>query len=74
VQHCHRILESHFDAAGKADGGTVVLCTARGDVHGIGKNIVAAITDEYAVSIGADGFSGDGRSAPDLVEPLIPKT
>ncbi len=41
MQKAVQILEPHFGAGEKQNQGTVVLCTVKGDVHDIGKNIVA---------------------------------
>jgi 5-methyltetrahydrofolate--homocysteine methyltransferase len=41
MQRAVHFLEPHFGSGVKKNKGTVVLCTVKGDVHDIGKNIVA---------------------------------
>lgn len=36
-----KVLEPHFDVTSFGKKGTVVLCTVKGDIHDIGKNLVA---------------------------------
>jgi 5-methyltetrahydrofolate--homocysteine methyltransferase len=41
MQKAVAVLEPHFGSGAREKKGTVVLCTVKGDVHDIGKNIVA---------------------------------
>ena len=36
-----KVIEPHFDVESFGNKGTVVLCTVKGDIHDIGKNLVA---------------------------------
>lgn len=40
MQRAFHVLEPHFGSSESLNAGTVVICTVRGDVHDIGKNIV----------------------------------
>ena len=45
------VLKPHIPAAEKATKGTVLLATVRGDVHDIGKNIVAVLVENHGYRV-----------------------
>jgi 5-methyltetrahydrofolate--homocysteine methyltransferase len=57
MQRAFRILEPHFGSTRKRHDGIVVLCTVKGDVHDIGKNIVGLFLQNHGfrvVDLGKD--------------------
>jgi 5-methyltetrahydrofolate--homocysteine methyltransferase len=40
MQDAFQVLEPHFKSSGLENRGTIIICTVKGDVHDIGKNIV----------------------------------
>jgi len=57
------ILKPHFDAADRPDWGKVVIGTAKGDIHDIGKNLVAIMLEgagfqviDLGVDVAAERF------------------
>jgi methylmalonyl-CoA mutase cobalamin-binding domain/chain len=51
------VLEPHLEAGDRGGKGTVVLCTVKGDIHDIGKNLVATMLSSAGytvVDLGAD--------------------
>ncbi|MEW5807325.1 MAG: homocysteine S-methyltransferase family protein [Acidobacteriota bacterium] len=51
MQQAFKILEPHFGAAEAAFHATVLLCTVKGDVHDIGKNIVALFLKNHGFKV-----------------------
>ena len=45
------VLKPHLRAEGDRDKGTVILATVKGDVHDIGKNIVAALVENHGFRV-----------------------
>ena len=45
------VLEPHFDASDRSSKGTVLLCTVKGDVHDIGKNIVGLFLRNHGFDV-----------------------
>jgi 5-methyltetrahydrofolate--homocysteine methyltransferase len=57
LQKAFKILEPRFGGAGVKHSGTVVLCTVKGDVHDIGKNLVGLFLRNHGfrvVDLGKD--------------------
>lgn len=51
------VLEPHLEAGSRGEKGTVVLCTVKGDIHDIGKNLVATMLSSSGfkvVDLGVD--------------------
>ena len=51
------VLEPHLEAGSQGQKGTVVLCTVKGDIHDIGKNLVATMLSSSGfkvVDLGVD--------------------
>jgi 5-methyltetrahydrofolate--homocysteine methyltransferase len=51
LQQAFHILEPRFQKGEKVDRGTIILCTVRGDVHDIGKNIVGLFLRNHGFQI-----------------------
>jgi 5-methyltetrahydrofolate--homocysteine methyltransferase len=51
LQKAFRILEPHFGSASKRHKGVVILCTVKGDVHDIGKNIVGLFLQNHGFKV-----------------------
>ena len=55
-------LDPHLKKAAKADKGKIIMATVRGDIHDIGKNIVALLLKNYGYCV-----IDLGKDVPDLV-------
>ncbi len=50
-QEAFKVLEPHFERAEIKSKGTIVMCTVKGDVHDIGKNIVALLLRNHGYTV-----------------------
>jgi 5-methyltetrahydrofolate--homocysteine methyltransferase len=50
-QEAFKVLEPHFASADIKSKGTVIICTVKGDVHDIGKNIVALMLRNHGFNV-----------------------
>ncbi len=51
MQQAFSILEPHFERSKKKERGRVILCTVKGDIHDIGKNIVGLFLKNHGFEI-----------------------
>ena len=51
MHNAFTVLKPHIPAAEKATKGTVLLATVRGDVHDIGKSIVAVLVENHGYRV-----------------------
>ncbi len=53
AQSCFEVIKQHLAKNGQAgeSRGTIVLCTVKGDIHDIGKNIVKVLLENYGYTV-----------------------
>jgi 5-methyltetrahydrofolate--homocysteine methyltransferase len=63
MQHCVTLLKPHFEGGGMTTKGRIIMGTVKGDLHDIGKNLVAMMLEgagfqiiDLGVDVSADAF------------------
>ncbi len=71
---CFDIIKSHMAAENKtqSSNGTIVICTVKGDIHDIGKNIVKVILENYGYTVIDLGKDVEPEKVVEAVEKYKP--